>query len=493
MDLPPDTPEQAAITRFKGRKLVVKAFAGTGKTTTLVKYSLANPEDRMLYLAYNRAIADEARAKFPPNVECKTSHQLAYAAIGYRYRHKLTGNIRGREILETIGTTKWVVAKDILETLNAFLCSEDEKFEKYHFSRSKDGIQFNEKQVAYRGKILRAAQLIWAKMLDPQDPFPMSHDGYLKAYQLSNPSLSGRYQTILFDEAQDASPVVRSIVLNQSCKAILVGDDAQQIYAWRGAVNALDDPALKDAQRLYLTNSFRFGPAVAAVANVLLSLKGERIPVHGRGNKDSVARTLPKSTRHAAYLYRTVAGVIQCALDQGARGMKIFWIGGIEAYQLDSIEDLYHFSKENADAVQNKKLLKDFYDYQNYLDAAEETQDPEMKRYINILTQHKDLPSKLGMLRRNTVKDESEADITVSTTHRCKGLEWENVHIGDDYPDIFEPEVDPEYRDGEINLLYVAATRAKQHLAVNDQILTAIELVNRQRSKANKAPSLQPS
>ncbi|TPC77015.1 DNA helicase, partial [Salmonella enterica subsp. enterica serovar Goldcoast] len=80
--LPPDTPEQSLITQYKGPRLVVKAYAGTGKTTTLVKYAHNNLDSRILYLAYNRAIRDEAREKFPANVDCKTSHQLAYATIG---------------------------------------------------------------------------------------------------------------------------------------------------------------------------------------------------------------------------------------------------------------------------------------------------------------------------------------------------------------------------------------------------------------------------
>ncbi|HGH5042525.1 TPA: conjugal transfer protein TraF [Salmonella enterica subsp. enterica serovar Minnesota] len=54
--LPPDTPEQSLITQYKGPRLVVKAYAGTGKTTTLVKYAHNNLDSRILYLAYNRAI-----------------------------------------------------------------------------------------------------------------------------------------------------------------------------------------------------------------------------------------------------------------------------------------------------------------------------------------------------------------------------------------------------------------------------------------------------
>lgn len=48
-----------------GNQLVVNAFAGTGKTATLVQFAQTNPDSKMLYLAYNRAIRDEAEQKFP--------------------------------------------------------------------------------------------------------------------------------------------------------------------------------------------------------------------------------------------------------------------------------------------------------------------------------------------------------------------------------------------------------------------------------------------
>lgn len=39
----------------------------------------------------------------------------------------------------------------------------------------------------------------------------MTHDGYLKAYQLSKPTLDKKYQVILIDEAQDLVPGKRAI------------------------------------------------------------------------------------------------------------------------------------------------------------------------------------------------------------------------------------------------------------------------------------------
>lgn len=49
------------------------------------------------------------------------------------------------------------------------------------------------------------AQLLWTKMMNLNDKsVTMSHDGYLKVYQLSKPTLWG-YDCILIDEAQDMS------------------------------------------------------------------------------------------------------------------------------------------------------------------------------------------------------------------------------------------------------------------------------------------------
>ncbi|SEJ51606.1 hypothetical protein SAMN04244579_04657 [Azotobacter beijerinckii] len=87
------TAEQLPVIHYEGNHLVVKAYAGCGKTSTLVAYAEQHRHLRMLYLAYNRAIRDEGAAKFPRNVVCKTSHQLAWPGFGQRYQHKL-GNIR---------------------------------------------------------------------------------------------------------------------------------------------------------------------------------------------------------------------------------------------------------------------------------------------------------------------------------------------------------------------------------------------------------------
>lgn len=58
--------------------------AGTGKTTTLVKFAEQRPHLRFLYVAFNKSVAREAQRRFPSNVDCKTVHSLAYSCVGRR-------------------------------------------------------------------------------------------------------------------------------------------------------------------------------------------------------------------------------------------------------------------------------------------------------------------------------------------------------------------------------------------------------------------------
>lgn len=91
-----------------------------------------------------------------------------------------------------------------------------------------------------------------------------------------------------------------------------------------------------------------------------------------------------------------------------------------------------------------------------------------MNRLLRIIKDHPDIPKLLAALRRNSTDDQSKADVTVSTVHRSKGLEWDVVMLEEDFPDIFDTEkINGEKLVDELNLLYVGATRAKKVLVIN--------------------------
>ncbi len=459
-----DTPEQTAIIGWSGTKLVVRAFAGTGKTSTLVRFALANPDSRMLYLAYNRAVRDEAEQKFPFNVECKTSHQLAWPNFGRHYQQRLTGNLRITDVARQLNTRHWPLARVATITLNAFLCSADCQFGPQHLpdENARSGLSAE--------KILASAQLLWRESARQDGVFPVTHDVYLKLYQLSEPDLAKRWQTVLFDEGQDANPVTQALVLSQCCNVVMVGDRHQQIYRFRGAENALDAEQLADAEQLCLTHSFRFGPGVARVANMLLKRQGETLPLVGNGGEDNVVASLPEQDKstHIAVLSRTVAGVIGMALEASLAGKKVYWVGGIAGYKTDELEDLYWFSADMPERMQSPLLAREYRNFEEFESVARATKDAEMNQGLRLLDQYFPLPQKLQVMREHAVTDESQAQVTVSTAHRSKGLEWPVVMLNDDFADITDPLMVDSERTDETNLLYVAVTRAQQTLVLND-------------------------
>ena len=99
-----------------------------------------------------------------------------------------------------------------------------------------------------RNYILEDAKKIWKMMTDVKNwKMKMPHDGYLKLFQLQNPNLQdaevkGRkltHDVLMIDEGQDMNPAMLEIFSHQNITKIIVGDPSQQIYMFRGAVNAL--------------------------------------------------------------------------------------------------------------------------------------------------------------------------------------------------------------------------------------------------------------
>ncbi|ABV20119.1 conserved hypothetical protein [Escherichia coli O139:H28 str. E24377A] len=493
MSLTP-TDEQSAIIHWQGQKLVVNAFAGTGKTSTLVQYALANPDSRILYLAYNRSVRDEAERKFPFNVECKTSHQLAWSRFGRHYQNRLVASLRITDVARKLNTRHWLLVRLALSSLNQFLCSADKE----------PGPQHLPDEDARAGTdvsaILQAVQVLWHEMSRPDGTFPVTHDTYLKLFQLSSPDLSRRWDIILFDEAQDANPVTSALVLSQPCRVILVGDRYQQIYRFRGADNALSHPVLNDAGRLWLTQSFRFGPSVARMANLLLQRAGEKRQVTGSGGEDDVLMSRTDADKPEGHrtvlsrtvLSRTVAGVICTALMASLSGRKVYWVGGIEGYRTEALEDLYWFSADMPEKMQSDALRRDYRDFDEYCRIAKSTRDVEMNQAIRLLDICFPLPVKLKLLREHTVTGEKDADITVSTAHRSKGLEWPVVILDEDFADITDPLMPEDERRDETNLLYVAVTRARKTLVLNSLMRQLAEEAGRDEQN-QKAAEASPS
>ena len=83
----------------KGEKLRVAAFAGAGKTSTiiLIADALSKQYRKGIYLAFNKGIAEEAKSKLPNHVEARTFHSLASVSYTHLdvYKRQEVRTLRG--------------------------------------------------------------------------------------------------------------------------------------------------------------------------------------------------------------------------------------------------------------------------------------------------------------------------------------------------------------------------------------------------------------
>ena len=131
----------------------VVAFAGTGKTTTLVQLVQNRPEMKFLFIIFNKAVQLHTMNIFQElgarNVECRTAHSLAYKNFGVKYREKLRWPLSPSGIVES-QLLKWREnsgnlyrrATLVNKTITAFLGSRDSIITIDHvpltFQREKD-------------------------------------------------------------------------------------------------------------------------------------------------------------------------------------------------------------------------------------------------------------------------------------------------------------------------------------------------------------------
>ena len=227
---------------------------------------------------------------------------------------------------------------------------------------------------------------------------------------------------ILLDEAQDTNPVVLGVLAGQRAQVVYVGDPYQQIYEWRGAINAMDK--MPGCEETALTQSFRFGEAIAAEASRLLATLGEHRQVRGNPETTSVVAT---SGTAEAVLARTNATVILEILEATGVGRRPHVCGGTEAIKR-LLSDVYEL-KAGRPAVS-----PEFFGFQNWCEVVEfanceEGQD--LRTFVQLVQQNGE--GKLWAAVNKAVANEHHADVILSTAHKAKGREWNAVRLADDF------------------------------------------------------------
>lgn len=480
MTLRPTDEQQLIIDLFgKGGNLAIEAGAGTGKTSTLVLAAESDRLRRGQYVAFNKAIVVDSARKMPDHVSANTMHSLAMRAKGKQYRHRLNSgrmssaqlarNLRISEALwfDMAGTRKPLqpgyLASLAMRSVTRFCQSADDRPGQEHVPYV-DGIDMptpegrrtyvnNNEVRAFLGPIIARA---WEDIRNPNGVLPFRHDHYLKLWQLDDPYIHADF--ILYDEAQDADPVQLAIVAAQDhAQVVYVGDSQQQIYDWRGAVNAL---AKIDGDRAFLSQSFRFGNEIATLANRVL----DRIPdaalrLRGLGSLRGRVGELEECD---AVLCRSNAKALGTAMSLLRQDKPFHVLGGAD--------DLRRFVRAADDLKANGftahpelACFTSWGEVQMYV--QDDPQGSELKLFVDLVDDF-GTATILDALDRQS--EEGPGVTTVSTAHKAKGREWDRVRLADDFEPKPARDDDPEderqQSASELRLLYVAVTRARREL-----------------------------
>lgn len=452
-----------------GDDVKVQAPAGSGKTYTLEALSNELHPKQGLYLAFNKAIADSAATKFGTHVDCRTGHSLAYRGVGWKYRERLGQKMTGMLIAKSceIGDTSVLPTPAskgymLIDALRRFCYSDDIRPEIQHMPIVKG--PFSDEEVAQiRKEAIPFVRAIWEEVLDVKGHLPITHDNYLKAWALSNPQLDKNF--ILFDEAQDANPVILGVVNRQKrTQNIFVGDAYQQIYSWRGAINAMQK--IETDHHCFITQSFRFGHAIADMANKVLGSympPSERPPaIIGFPEKESLV-TINRIEDPDVIICRTNAGVITNVFKNLEMGKKVYVQGGVQNI-INLLKGAQDLQNGRRSFVPDLAL---FHNWAEVVECSETESGVDLRSLVRMISEH-GIPKLLEAL--NCVHSHHfGSDITITTGHKCKGLEWEKVKL---FNDFLFPEKDETGRlrrlpQGEINILYVALTRALSVLDIS--------------------------
>tara|TARA_B100001996_G_scaffold286578_1_gene226823 strand:+ start:1000 stop:2928 length:1929 start_codon:yes stop_codon:yes gene_type:complete len=490
------TEEQQAIIEAvkRGEDLRISAFAGTGKTTTLEMIGRAYPAKKGLYLAYNRAVLEDARGQFPNNVTCRTMHSLAYSVYGQTYRSKLSIPLTSMKVAEflqisplqryhqgqSLQASDRNIAGCAITIVRHYCNSADKEISAQHLSmyhinqlinrykRQYIKLTFDQSELVapqsflacYADRCLHIARQLWVAMkaIDNRK-IGMTHDGYLKLYQLSEPVIH-EYDFIMLDEAQDANPAILSIFEQQSVQRIYVGDQYQQIYRWRGSINAMDKVP---GTHYYLTQTFRFGAPIAEVANAVLRRLGESHELLANPNVTSQIGALDKSQPYTK-LCRTNAGILTTCLTSIKLGKSVVCVGGIRQALLD-FKSAYYLWTDKLSAVKSEKIRL-YGSWKILTEEASLTQDKELSGIIQFVMNYQDTClSVIKTIEEAVTNDESKADVILSTVHKAKGREWSQVCLHTDFEDYEKSEGE------ELNLWYVAITRAIHTLDLSGDVM----------------------
>lgn len=360
-------PAQLEAVRATEGPVLVIAGAGSGKTRTIV-YRLAHLVERgvepssILLLTFTRKAAQEmlSRASFllggsltgVGGVAGGTFHSLAFATLR---RHAA---LLGRESLTVLDRSDsleiYAQAKESLD-----LGKGDRSFPKRETilemvskARNKE-LPLDDVLAGEALHLLPYAEAMTALAAEYKaikarhglldyDDLLFTLEELLQTHEDLRQRLRARYRYQMVDEYQDTNLVQARLVrllAGEAGNVMAVGDDAQSIYAFRGAsvANILGFPQrFEGARVIRLEQNYRSTQPILDLTNEILRHAAQKFDKHlfterQGGDKPRVVRTLSDATQH-----QQAAALIQQLLREHApREIAVLFRAGYQSYGLE--------------------------------------------------------------------------------------------------------------------------------------------------------------
>lgn len=476
---------------------VVEASAGAGKSTTLIKCLDFIDEDKTILMsAFNTDIVSVLKRKTKdfPNVNCATLHSIGRTMLQrnypkdeltldeLKYKSYLNTNIKSLSSIDTYSLSKKDFGRYMknIETFvnfgRAYLCQTVKDLDLIEDRYGIDTVA-DEKEVAL--DVMEYGKTDLSK-IDFTDMIWLPNVLFCKPIGM-------KYDWIMLDEVQDLSVCQREIILKCrkiNTRMILVGDKKQCIFSFSSA-----DPQsfekLKDIPNtitLPLSISYRCAENIVNFAKKLVpSIEPNDDGRHGEIKYNTQIDDIQDGDM---VLCRNNAPLMQVYVDLIKQGKKCFIRGkdiglnmknAVKTTGMDTLN-----VKLDKDGV-FVRLYDELFDAINdimgkynvtYADAVETS---FVARKLDIIKALETLSNNINTSKElidkisDIFSDRKKGGISLSTIHKAKGLEANNVYIvcNSLMPSEMAKkdwEIEQEY-----NLMYVAYTRAKNILGFVDE------------------------
>ena len=445
--------------------LIISAGAGTGKTTTIVEAAQSIGNVKAAFLAFNKSIATELNNKLPDGVEAKTFHAFGFAAIRSAGIKTKVNNYKLNNIIKELLGDDYYFAplKKLISLVKGSLIegtdvkSINQLIDKYNINFGSD----REEVIGIRA--IPAILTLCKTQTHHIDFDDMIWMPLVNDYPLP------QYDVLFVDEAQDFNESQR--VLISKCvnggRCIIVGDENQAIYGFRGADSQSIDmfrqrleTGTRKISEFPLSISWRCPNAVVKEANrYVKSLQAADNAIDGSVVVD--APFFPQ--KGDIVLCRYNAPLISAFYDLISQGKSAYILGRDMTKGL--ITAVQKISKNNNMGVDEFKNLfsQDFkYNYSRLMSINKENQAMALEDKKDCIMIFVEKATTVGGIIEEIKKvfdGKDHGDIMLSTVHKAKGLEADNVYIL-----ATERMPHPLGNNEENNICYVAITRAKKNL-----------------------------